>query len=131
MTVGTSGSVGLRFTLPTPSARSLPARMCGMLDVTEPNAILVWPPTTSISAGPRHDQQRVAVLWRVGDEFAADDATGATAVLNDDLPAQPVAEMLADHAADDVVDAAGRKRNDQPHRPVRIVLRRGHSRKRQ
>jgi len=64
----------------------------------------------------------MAVLRRIGDEFAADHATGATAVLDDDLLTEPVAEMLRDDPADDVIDAAGRKRHDQPHRPVRVVL---------
>ena len=191
-----------------------------MLEVTEPNATLVWPPTTSISAGPaprngmcrrstpasilnssparcrkvptpdeaycnspglrlgerdelldavhrqagidrddvrrgdqhgdrregfqrvvgqrvepridrareRHDQQRVAVLWRVGDDLAADHAAGAAAIVDDDLLAKPLAEMLGDDAGDDVVDAAGRERHDEPHRLVRVVSRRSRGR---
>ena len=46
-------------------------------------------------ARQRHDQQRMAVLRRIGDEFAADNAAGAAANLDDDLLAEPIAEMLA------------------------------------
>ena len=72
----------------------------------------------------RHDQERVAVLRRVGDDLGANHAAGAAAIVDDDLLAEPLAEMLRDDAGDDVVDAAGRKRHDQPHRPVRVILRR-------
>ena len=35
-----------------PSARSLPERMCGVVCTSEVNITLVWPPITSIMAGP-------------------------------------------------------------------------------
>src|ERR1700676_1793127 len=50
--VGTSGSTGLRSGPPVPSARSLPLWMCGTVCTMELNITLVWPPTTSIMAGP-------------------------------------------------------------------------------
>ena len=50
--VGTSGSTGLRFAPPVPSARSLPDLMCGVVCTSEENITLVWPPITSIMAGP-------------------------------------------------------------------------------
>ena len=180
--VGTSGSTGLRVVAPMPSARSLPEWICGGAVTVETNITLVWPPTTSIMAGPaalerhvqqvdagreleqlaaqmleaadagrgilqlarlllrqrdqllhrlgpaardeptstfgavpmiadrrerldrivgqlvepridrvreRDDEQRVAVLRRVGDELAADHAAGAAAVVDDDLLAEP------------------------------------------
>ena len=67
----------------------------------------------------------MAVLRRIGDDLAADDATGAAAIVDDDLLAEPLAEMLGDYAGDNVVDAAGRERHDEPHRPVRVILRQG------
>ena len=76
-------------------------------------------------AGERYDQQRMAILWRVGNDFAADHAAGAAAIVDDDLLAKPLAEMLGDDAGDDVVDAAGRERHHKAHRLIRVVLRQG------
>jgi hypothetical protein len=70
----------------------------------------------------------VAVLRRIGDDLSANHATGAAAIVDDDLLAEPLAEMLRDDAGDDVVDAAGRERHDEPHRPVRGILRRSRGR---
>ena len=50
--VGTSGSTALRCSPPVPSARSLPLWICGTVCTMELNITLVWPPTTSIMAGP-------------------------------------------------------------------------------
>ena len=50
--VGTSGSAKLGFSAPTPSARSLPERICAMDEGTEANTIWLLPATTSIIAGP-------------------------------------------------------------------------------
>src|SRR5260370_40899277 len=50
--VGRSGSTGLRLAPPVASARSLPERMKGVVCTSDENITLVWPPTTSIMAGP-------------------------------------------------------------------------------
>src|SRR5215471_14844245 len=50
--VGTSGSTDERLAPPVPSARSLPDLMCGVVCTSEENITLVWPPITSIIAGP-------------------------------------------------------------------------------
>ena len=69
---------------------------------------------------------RVAVRRGVRRQLGADHAAGAGAVVDDHLLAELVAHLLRDDAADHVVAAAGRERNDQPDRPVGIIrLRRG------
>src|SRR5262249_3461371 len=52
-------------------------------------------------------------------------SAGAAAIVDDDLVPQPLAQLNADHAADDIVAAARREWNDQPDRLVGIVLRHG------
>jgi hypothetical protein len=42
----------MRALLPTPSALSLPALICGIICASEPTAICVLPAITSIIAGP-------------------------------------------------------------------------------
>src|SRR6516225_2734545 len=54
----------------------------------------------------------------------ADIAGRAGPVLNDKLLSQMIRQVVADDARDDVVGAAGRKRDDPAHRPRRIGLRR-------
>ena len=71
------------------------------------------------------DQQRVAVGRRLRHQLGADDAAGAGLVLDDELLAEPLAELRADDARQDVVEPARRERHDHPHRPVRIVVLRG------
>jgi|SRR3954467_10683720 len=73
----------------------------------------------------------MTVLRRVGDEFAADHAAGAAAVLDDDLLAQTVTEMLCDDPTDNVIDAARWERHDKAHRAVRVILSRSHGRERE
>src|SRR5262249_59693942 len=46
------------------------------------------------------------------------------AVLHDDLLAEALAQGCRDHAADRVVDGAGRERDDEADRPGGVVLRR-------
>src|SRR6266581_428794 len=61
--------------------------------------------------------------------FGADDAAGAgAAVVDDHLAAEPLAQIGAEYAAHDVVAAARRERNDQPHWLGRVVLRCRHGR---
>ena len=81
--------------------------------------------------GDGYDRQRVPVGRRVRRDFRADDAAGAAAVVDDDLLAQVLAQVRGDHAPDHVVAAAGRERNDEPHRLHRIVLRRRRGRERE
>ena len=39
---------------------------------------------------------------------------------------KPVPEMLRNDPADDVIDATGRERHDEPHLPARVILSRRH-----
>ena len=79
----------------------------------------------------RDHQDGVAIRRRMGRKLGADDAAGAGAIINDHLLAEPIAHLLRDGAADDVVAAAGRERDDQPDRAIGIILlRRGGGRER-
>ena len=60
---------------------------------------------------------------RSRDRFRPDDASRAALVVDDHLLAEPLGKLEGDHAADDVVAAAGRKRDDHPHRLARVRLR--------
>jgi len=73
----------------------------------------------------RDKQKRVAVGCRLGGEVGADDAAGAAAVIDEDLLAEPFAELVGDDAADHVVAAAGRERDDHADRAARIIVRGG------
>ena len=69
---------------------------------------------------------RVAVGRRLRDEVGGDHAAGAGALLGDDGHAGiVVGDPLRDRAREQVGDAAGRRRNDDADRLVRIILRRG------
>ena len=50
--VGTSGSTGLRFAPPVPSARNWPDWMNGVVCTSEENITFTWPAITSCIAGP-------------------------------------------------------------------------------
>ena len=79
----------------------------------------------------RHrEKQQVPVRGRAHDSFRADIAAGTWPVVDDELLAQPLRQPLTQHACDDVGRAAGRNLNDQAHRPRRIRLRPGGTRKR-
>ena len=79
----------------------------------------------------RGDQQkRVAVGWRAHDRLGGDIGGGAGAVLDDELLAQTLRQPWRREASEDVGGAAGRKTNDDAHRPRRIGLRKRHSRQR-
>ena len=73
----------------------------------------------------RDDQQRVAVLRRCDASSVPMTPPAPAAVVDDDLLAEPLAEVLRDQPPDHVVAAAGRERNDQPDRLGRILLRGG------
>ena len=49
--VGTSGMIGERSSVPMPSARSLPALICGDPAIRPEQYIWVWPPIVSTIAG--------------------------------------------------------------------------------
>ena len=70
-------------------------------------------------------QERIAVGGGLGREIGAEHAAGTGPVVDEDLLAEFLAELIGDDAADHVVAAAGRERNDQPDRPVRIIVGRG------
>ena len=70
----------------------------------------------------RDHQQGVAVGLGLGDHLRRNDASGPAAVLDDHLLAELLTELGGDQAPDDVVAAAGRERDDQPHGLRRIIL---------
>ena len=51
----------------------------------------------------RDDEKRVAIRRRFRGEVGADHAAGAGAVIDEDLLSEPLAELIGDDAADDVV----------------------------
>jgi hypothetical protein len=69
----------------------------------------------------RHHQQRVAVRRGGCRGLGADHAAGAAAVVDEHLVAELLGELVGDQPPDHVIAAAGRERNDQPHRLVGIV----------
>ena len=70
----------------------------------------------------RHHQQRVAVGRGLGRHVGADAAAGARPVLDNDLLAQRLAELLGGHARQDVGRLAGRGRDDDAQRLGRPSL---------
>ena len=69
----------------------------------------------------RTDQKRIAVGSRVGDVFGSDAAAGAVAVLDHHGSVEPLADLIADEAPDNVGIAARCERHDQLDRPGRIA----------
>ena len=69
-------------------------------------------------------QDGVAVGSRAGDDFDADVAAGAGAVLDYDLLAQQLHELRLDDTGDEVGRATGRERNDHADRLCRVIGRR-------
>ena len=76
-----------------------------------------------IAFGEADQQKRVAVRRRSHDRLGADIAAGARPVLDDEWLPEPLRQPLTDQARDDVGRAAGRKADDDAHRPRRIGLR--------
>ena len=70
--------------------------------------------------GPK---ERVAVRRCMRDRLGRERAAGADAVLDDELLLEHFAEPLGDDARRVVAGAAGRKGIDEPHRPLRPILR--------
>src|SRR5262244_201729 len=83
--------------------------------------LLVEPRVNSVVRA--HEGDCVAIGRRVERGLHADTAGRAGPVLNDKLLSQMIRQVVADDARDDVVGAAGRKRDDPAHRPRRIGLR--------
>ena len=73
----------------------------------------------------RHEQ-RVAVGWRIGNDFRSDHTRGAGAVIDNDLLFQRLGEFGADETREDVRGAAGCCRGDQSDRSVGITVLRQH-----
>src|SRR5262245_65475130 len=69
------------------------------------------------------EQERVAVPRCVGSGLDPNDAAGAAAIVDNDLPAELLTELSGNGAADQVVSSACWKWNDESHRPRRIGLR--------
>jgi hypothetical protein len=76
-------------------------------------------------AGGDQDQ-RVAVGRRMGGELGGDRATGARPIVDDYLLSPSLRHRLAEQPRNQIDRAAGRKRHDQSHRPVRKALSRLH-----
>ena len=70
----------------------------------------------------RDDQQRIAVRRRLGGDVGSDRSAGTAAIVDLDLLPERIAQMTGDQAADHVVAAARRERNDEPYLPVRVVV---------
>ena len=83
--------------------------------------LLVEPGVDRVGDG--NDQKRISVGRRFCRKVGADDTAGAAAVIDEDLLAQSLAELIGDDAPDHVVAAAGRERDDHADRAARIVVR--------
>ncbi len=71
----------------------------------------------------RHQEQSVAIRRRLGHGGGADQGAGPAAVFHHDRLPPRLGKLLADGAADQIVRAAGRERNDQGDLSGRIGLR--------
>ena len=69
----------------------------------------------------RVQQQRVAVRVRFGDLRGGGRAAGAGAIADDDRLSERVGKLGADEPGDEIGGAAGRHRDDELNRAVRIV----------
>jgi ribulose-5-phosphate 4-epimerase/fuculose-1-phosphate aldolase len=73
--------------------------------------------------GDRDQQQCVAVGRGLGRHLCADETACAAHVLDDHRVAEALRELRRDDSADDIVAAARRERDDEPHRLAGIGLR--------
>ena len=71
------------------------------------------------------EEERVAVGYRFRRQFGANQAAGATPVVDDELLTELRGEPRQHHARDDVGRAAGGHGHDHAHRLFRIGLRGG------
>src|SRR5215831_6440723 len=67
-------------------------------------------------------QERIAVRCRARDRFGSDIATGARAVLDDELLAKAFRQPFTHETCEDVSRTASLKADDQAHRPRRVDL---------
>jgi len=75
----------------------------------------------------RHDDEGIAVGRRLRGGVGCDSATGARAILDDDIRRPALAEFIGEGARHDVDGAAGREWNQEMHRLRRkTVLRAGY-----
>ena len=72
--------------------------------------------------GDRDHRDGVAVGRRARRVFGADHAAGAGLEFHQELLAQPLAQLVGNDARPGLVDAARIERNDDPHRPRRIIV---------
>ena len=75
------------------------------------------------------EKERIAVGRRADHVFGGDIVGGAGPVLDQELGAEAPRQPIADQTGDDVDGAAAGKADEDFHRPVRIVERRGAARK--
>jgi len=75
----------------------------------------------------RDNEKRIAVGCGFCGDIRSDDAAGAGAIVDEDGLSEFLPELIGDDAADHVIAAAWRKRNDQPDRTRRVVVRGGRS----
>ncbi len=78
--------------------------------------------------GDGGEKQRVSVRLRIHDGLGAEVAAGSRPIFDDEILAEPLGQPLPDQARGDVDPAAGRKADDDVHRPCRIGLRPGEAR---
>ena len=71
----------------------------------------------------RRHQERVTVGWRIDRSLGADNAARPRPVVDDELLAQPLRQILAHDARHNVGRAPGGKRHDPAHWLRRIGLR--------
>src|SRR5262249_29768747 len=70
-----------------------------------------------------YKEKRVSISWRVDNSLRCEIATSADPVLGNEWLAETLRQPLADQARHGVGGAAGRKPDDDAHRPGRIGLR--------
>src|SRR5215470_13119129 len=88
-------------------------------------ALIVALSVSTIAAGTSFGAttpNQITIRPRPDDGFECDVAGRSRPVLDDERAAQLLGEPLGNQASVDVVCAAGRKTNDDAHRPQRIIF---------
>ncbi len=70
----------------------------------------------------RRDEDGMAIGRGARGRLCGDDGAGARTIFDDDRPFQLILQLLRQHARENVGAAAGRKRTDEGHVPLRIVV---------
>ena len=104
------------------SSGARPMKATGVKSFTVSNGMVFLTAGLTVKVGDTK-QQRVAIRRRLGHGTDADQGAAAAAVFDHDRLPPRFRKLLADGAADQVVRAAGRERNDQGDLPGRIGLR--------